>query len=190
MATKMDEEKTLNARIYFPFFAFFLLSASKIPKACTKTTNSNSIPPPLPISNTLSAINLNPSIPYRANNNSLGRAADIPNSGSRIHNSRFVDYFVWDAAEVLQPQGPPFGVIAREVAGAWLRGCDGGVEASGGEGEGVEEVEDLDGGVGRGVGSDLDAVEGRGVCGEGDAVGGVCDAGDAEVQSTKGTLRP
>lgn len=55
------------------------------------------------------------------------------------------------------------------------------MEAGGGEGEGVKEVEDLDCGVGRDVGVDFDAVEGGGIGGEGDAVGGVCDAGDAEV---------
>lgn len=55
------------------------------------------------------------------------------------------------------------------------------MEAGGGKGEGVEEVEDLDGGVGGDVGVDFDAVEGGGVGGEGDAVGGVCDASYTEV---------
>ena len=82
---------------------------------------------------------------------------------------------------MLQRQGPPFGVIARGLVGACCRGGDGGVEAGGGEGEGVEEVEDLNGGVGGGVGVDFDAVEGRVVGGEADAVRGGGDAGDAEV---------
>lgn len=48
----------------------------------------------------------------------------------------------------LQGNGPPFGVIASRVVCACCRGGDGGVKAGCGDGQGAEEVEDLDGGVG------------------------------------------
>lgn len=81
----------------------------------------------------------------------------------------------------LVAHGPPFWLVAGGFASAYHGVGDSGIEAGGGEGERVEEVKDLNGGVGAEVAVDFDAEEWGRVGGKADAVGGCGGLRDAEV---------
>lgn len=102
----------------------------------------------------------------------MRRLVDILPTNAPLDGGKARDY-LHHQQRVRLVEGVPFCAVGGGLACAYRRrGGDVGVHACGGEGEGVDEVKELDSGIGGGAGVDFDAVERGGVGGEGDVVGG------------------